>query len=78
VSVQVHRYDTTPASGCWASGAVGNDDPATRQKVPIAVLATRSAHQRLRIFGPADALLNPVTGEPQPWLASLRVLAERA
>ncbi len=78
VAVQVWAYDTTPEAGCWMRGGIGNNDAATRHRVPLATLATRSGGSRLLVFGPADVLLHPVTGELQAWATPLRTLPERA
>ena len=64
VALHVFDYDTTPAAGCWAHGAIGNDDIATRQRLPLAALAMRAGRSRLIVFGRADALLLPASCKP--------------
>ncbi len=78
VTLHVYAYDTTPAAGCWALGALGNEDAVTRQRLPVSALATRAAGSRLLVFGAADALLQATTGAVQAWVAGLQPLTERA
>ncbi len=78
VALQVYAFDTTPAAGCWLRGGLGNQDATTRHRVPLATLATRAGGQRLLVFGRAEVLLHPVSGDLQAWAAPLRGLPERA
>jgi len=78
VALQVWAYDTTPAAGCWAVGAVGNDQALTRQRLPLATLAGRAAGARLLVFGATEALVDSASNGLPPWVAPLQTLGERA
>lgn len=77
VTMHVYGFDGSPAGGCWVHGAVGNDDVATRRRIPFSVMATRHQNQRLFIIGNADAAMLGPKGGPQPWVQSVSLLAER-
>jgi hypothetical protein len=77
VVLHVYAFEGSPGAGCWVHGAVGNDEPVTKRRIPFHVLASRHQSHRLLLISEASTAVPSVRGELQPWLAASKTFAER-
>ncbi|EHR73537.1 hypothetical protein BurJ1DRAFT_4751 [Burkholderiales bacterium JOSHI_001] len=77
VALDTWHFDGTPALGCWPAALEFGSDAAISRRVGVGELLTRHTGHRLLVFGPVQALLDPLKGSPQRWTTSLSLLPQR-
>jgi WD40 repeat protein len=77
VALHTYFFEGSPEHGCWQPRA-SRDSGGARQRWSLGELIARFEGHRLIILGAVDAAIDPLSGDPRRWTATIRSFPQRA